>query len=169
MNAQPPIITEIALVRYFSAIELPAGYLVLIVGHTVLSLPYMFLRVRSELVTYDQDLERASRILGADPVTTFRHVTGPIISPASLAGAFIAFVVSFGEFTATQFLISPRNEHRPSRHLHDAPHGTNPDDQRTLGRAYHRHARRRTEQPETFHFLTAAAFATFSAEKLAAT
>jgi ABC-type spermidine/putrescine transport system permease subunit II len=34
-------------------------------------------------------------------------VTGPIISPAILAGGFIAFVVSFGEFTATQFLISP--------------------------------------------------------------
>lgn len=34
-------------------------------------------------------------------------ITGPIVSPAILAGAFIAFVVSFGEFTATQFLISP--------------------------------------------------------------
>lgn len=102
-----PVITGIALVRYFSTIELPSGYPALIVGHTVLSLPYVFLLVRSELVTYDQDLERASRVLGADPVTTFRHVTGPIISPAILAGAFIAFVVSFGEFTATQFLISP--------------------------------------------------------------
>lgn len=102
-----PVITGIALVRYFSTIELPSGYPALIVGHTVLSLPYVFLLVRSELVTYDQDLERASRVLGADPVTTFRHVTGPIISPAILAGGFIAFVVSFGEFTATQFLISP--------------------------------------------------------------
>ncbi|MFD1586516.1 ABC transporter permease [Halorientalis brevis] len=102
-----PVITGIALVRYFSQIELPSGFPALILGHTVLSLPYVFLLVRSELVTYDQDLERASRVLGADPVTTFRHITGPIISPAILAGAFIAFVVSFGEFTATQFLISP--------------------------------------------------------------
>lgn len=102
-----PVITGIALVRYFSTIELPSGFPALILGHTVLSLPYVFLLVRSELVTYNQDLERASRVLGADPVTTFRHVTGPIISPSILAGAFIAFVVSFGEFTATQFLISP--------------------------------------------------------------
>ena len=102
-----PVITGIALVRYFSTIALPSGYPALILGHTVLSLPYVFLLVRSELLTFDQDLERASRVLGANPVTTFRCITAPIISPAILAGAFIAFVVSFGEFTATQFLISP--------------------------------------------------------------
>lgn len=102
-----PVITGIALVRYFSTIQLSSGYPALILGHTVLSLPYVFLLVRSELLTFDEDLERASRVLGADPATTFRHVTGPIVSPAILAGGFIAFVVSFGEFTATQFLISP--------------------------------------------------------------
>jgi ABC-type spermidine/putrescine transport system permease subunit II len=102
-----PVITGIALVRYFSTIQLSSGYPALILGHTVLSLPYVFLLVRSELLTFNEDLERASRVLGADPATTFRLVTGPIISPAILAGGFIAFVVSFGEFTATQFLISP--------------------------------------------------------------
>jgi ABC-type spermidine/putrescine transport system permease subunit II len=102
-----PVITGIALVRYFGTIQLPSGYPALVLGHTVLSLPYVFLLVRSELLTFDENLERASRVLGADPVTTFRHVTGPIVSPAILAGGFIAFVVSFGEFTATQFLISP--------------------------------------------------------------
>lgn len=108
-----PVITGIALIRYFSTIELSSGFPALILGHTVLSLPYVFLLVRSELLTFDRDLERASRVLGADPVTTFRHVTGPIISPAILAGGFIAFVVSFGEFTATQFLISPETSTVP--------------------------------------------------------
>lgn len=102
-----PVITGIALVRYFDTIRVSSGYPALVLGHTVLTLPFVFLLVRSELITFDQDLERASRVLGADPVTTFRYVTGPIIAPALLAGGFIAFVVSFGEFTATQFLISP--------------------------------------------------------------
>lgn len=108
-----PVITGIALVRYFGSLSLPSGYPALILGHTVLSLPYVFLLVRSELATFDRDFEKASRVLGADPVTTFRHVTGPIISPSILAGAFIAFVVSFGEFTATQFLISPETSTVP--------------------------------------------------------
>lgn len=102
-----PVVTGIALVRYFGTINLPSGYPALVLGHTVLTLPYVFLLVRSELVTFDKDLEQASRVLGADSIATFRHITGPIILPAIFSGLFIAFVVSFGEFTATQFLISP--------------------------------------------------------------
>ncbi|MFC7166072.1 ABC transporter permease [Halospeciosus flavus] len=102
-----PIITGIALVRYFGTLSVPSGYPALIVGHTVLTLPYVFLLVRSELVTFDRDLERASRTLGADSTLTFLNITGPIISPAILSGMFVAFVVSFGEFAATQFLIAP--------------------------------------------------------------
>lgn len=102
-----PVVTGIALVRYFGTISLPSGYPALVLGHTVLTLPYVFLLVRSELVTFDEDLEQASRVLGADSIATFRHITGPIILPAIFSGLFIAFVVSFGEFTATQFLISP--------------------------------------------------------------
>lgn len=102
-----PVITGIALIRYVGDIGIESGYPALIVGHTVLTLPYVFLLVRSELVTFDRDMERASRVLGGDPIVTFFNVTMPIISPAILAGFFVAFVVSFGEFTATQFLIAP--------------------------------------------------------------
>ncbi len=102
-----PVITGIALIRYFGQINVDAGYPSLIVGHSILGVPYVFLLVRSELVTFDEDLEKASRVLGADSTVTFANVTAPIISPALLSGFFIAFVVSFGEFTATQFLIAP--------------------------------------------------------------
>lgn len=108
-----PVITGIALVRYFSQIDLPSGYLALIIGHSVLTLPYVFLLVRSELVTFDEDLEKASRVLGAGPAVTFLNVTAPVISPAILSALFISFVVSFGEFTATQFLISPETSTVP--------------------------------------------------------
>jgi len=102
-----PVITGIALIRYFGQINVDAGYPSLIVGHSILGVPYVFLLVRSELVTFDQDLEKASRVLGADSTVTFANVTAPIISPALLSGFFVAFIVSFGEFTATQFLIAP--------------------------------------------------------------
>lgn len=102
-----PVITGIALIRYFGVIGLSSGYPALIIGHSILTIPYVFLLVRSELVTFDQDLEKASRVLGADSTVTFTNITMPIISPALLAAFFVAFVVSFGEFTATQFLIAP--------------------------------------------------------------
>ena len=102
-----PVITGIALIRYFGQINVDAGYPALIVGHSILGVPYVFLLVRSELITFDANLEHASRVLGADSTVTFANVTAPIISPALLSGFFVAFVVSFGEFTATQFLIAP--------------------------------------------------------------
>ncbi|WP_436346542.1 ABC transporter permease [Natronorubrum sp. FCH18a] len=102
-----PVITGIALIRYFGMLDVSSGYPALIIGHSILTIPYVFLLVRSQLVTFDEDLEKASRVLGADSTVTFLNVTAPIISPALLAGFFVAFVVSFGEFTATQFLISP--------------------------------------------------------------
>ncbi|WP_436348739.1 ABC transporter permease [Natronorubrum sp. FCH18a] len=102
-----PVIVGFALIRYFSLTNLPSGYPALIVGHTTLTLPFVFLLVRSQLLTFDRDLERASRMLGADRPLTFMNVTLPLMAPGILAGFFIAFILSFGEFTASQFLVEP--------------------------------------------------------------
>ncbi|MFD1635106.1 ABC transporter permease [Haloplanus ruber] len=102
-----PVITGLAIVQYAGMIRLPGDYPVLILGHVVLTLPYVFLIIRARLVTFDETLEQASLIMGANWLETALNVTLPIISPSVFTGALIAFVVSFGEFTATQFLISP--------------------------------------------------------------
>ncbi|WP_440767005.1 ABC transporter permease [Natronorubrum sp. DTA7] len=102
-----PVITGLALIQFAARFELSSGYPSLILGHTILTLPYVFLIVRSRLVTFDEELEAASRILGANGLETVFNVTLPIISPTVISAMVIAFVVSFGEFTATQFLISP--------------------------------------------------------------
>ena len=102
-----PVIVGFALIRYFNLANLPSGYPALIVGHTTLTLPFVFLLVRSQLLTFDRDLERASRMLGADRTLTFMNVTLPLMAPGIIAGFFIAFIISFGEFTASQFLVEP--------------------------------------------------------------
>lgn len=102
-----PVITGLALIQFASRIDLSSGYPTLILGHSILTLPYVFLIVRSRLVTFDEELEAASRILGANGLETALNVTLPVISPSMISAMIIAFVVSFGEFTATQFLISP--------------------------------------------------------------
>lgn len=102
-----PVITGLALIRYTSEIGIDSGYVTLIIGHTVLTLPYTFLIIRSRLLTFDQALESASRVMGANPLETAFNVTLPVILPTVVSAVIIAFVVSFGEFTATQFLISP--------------------------------------------------------------
>lgn len=101
-----PVITGLAIIQYADGIGLSSGYPTLVLGHSILTLPYVFLIIRSRLLTFNEGLEDASRVLGANSVETAFNVTLPIISPSVISGVLIAFVVSFGEFTATQFLIS---------------------------------------------------------------
>jgi putative spermidine/putrescine transport system permease protein len=50
-----------------------------------------------------RSFEEASADLGADTWTTFRHVTFPALRSAMLAGALLAFALSFDEVIVTIF------------------------------------------------------------------
>lgn len=101
----PPVIIGVASTILFVEIGWKRSIWWLVVMHTLLSLPYAFLIVRSRLYLFDETLEDAAMTLGADRLTTFREVTFPIISPAIITSMVLAFVISFGEFTATQFWV----------------------------------------------------------------
>ncbi|WP_440989474.1 ABC transporter permease [Haloarchaeobius baliensis] len=101
----PPIIVGVASTIFFGQVGLERSIAWLIVMHTLLGLPYAFLIIRSQLYLFDETLEEAAKTLGANPVTTFREVTFPLISPSILTAMVIVFVISFGEFTATQFWV----------------------------------------------------------------
>ncbi len=102
-----PVITGLAIIQFASRADLPSGYPTLIIGHSILTLPYVFLIVRSRLATFNNDLVKASRVLGANGLETSLNITLPAIFPTVVSAMIISFVVSFGEFTATQFLIAP--------------------------------------------------------------
>lgn len=102
----PPIIVGVAATIFFSEIGVGRSMWWLIVMHSLLGLPYAFLIIRSQLYIFDETLEEAAQTLGAGPITTFREVTFPIISPSIITAMVIVFVISFGEFTATQFWVN---------------------------------------------------------------
>jgi len=101
----PPIIVGVAATIFFSQIGIGRSMGWLIVMHTLLGLPYAFLIIRSQLYLFDETLEEAAVTLGADRITTFREVTLPLISPSVITAMVVVFVISFGEFTATQFWV----------------------------------------------------------------
>jgi spermidine/putrescine transport system permease protein len=101
----PPIIVGVASTIFFGQVGIPRSLWWLIIMHTLLGLPYAFLIIRSQLYLFDETLEEAARTLGADRFTTFREVTFPIIAPSIITAMVIVFVISFGEFTATQFWV----------------------------------------------------------------
>lgn len=79
----------------------------LIIGHVIVTCPFVIATVTASLVGFDRSLEEAARSLGASPFTAFRLVTLKIIGPAISAGAIFAFIVSFGQFEITLFLSAP--------------------------------------------------------------
>lgn len=104
----PTVVLGMGLLPLMRAAGLWGTTASLAAAHSLISLPVVFLLLRSALSQADPDLEWAARGLGAGPVTAFRRVTLPLIYPAVLAGVVIAFILSVNEFVLALFLSTPQ-------------------------------------------------------------
>jgi sulfate/thiosulfate transport system permease protein len=62
------------------------------------TLPFVIRAVQPVLIELDRDMEEAAASLGAGPLTTFRRIILPNLTPAILSGVALAFARSIGEF-----------------------------------------------------------------------
>lgn len=108
-----PVVIGVALTAFLTSIGMEKNYLLLILGHSTLVLPYVFVTVRAQLYGFDRSIEEAALTLGANELETFFEVTLPLVAPGLGAGMLLAFVISFGEFTATQFWVQPQTVTAP--------------------------------------------------------
>jgi putative spermidine/putrescine transport system permease protein len=102
--ALPGIVTGMALSTTFSTTSLPLGLFAIIVGHATFCIVLVFNNVIARLRRVSPSLEEASADLGADSWQTFRYITLPSMRSAILAGALLAFALSFDEVIVTIFL-----------------------------------------------------------------
>ncbi len=111
--ALPGIVTGIALSSAFNTGGVPFGYLTVIVGHATFCIVVVYNNVLARLRRTGTMLEEASMDLGATTFQTFRLVTFPQLRTALLAGALLAFGLSFDEIVVTTFTTSPGLETLP--------------------------------------------------------
>jgi putative spermidine/putrescine transport system permease protein len=104
----PGMITAAALFGIYRGLGLNGTLTGLIIGHTVLHIPYVVAVVSSALRVQDVQLEQAAATLGAPPWATFRHVTLPLIMPAVMSSLLIAMILSFDELIVSLFVSSAR-------------------------------------------------------------
>ncbi len=104
----PAVVLAMGLLPVMMATGLSGTTLAIAAAHGLMSLPVVFLLLRSTLQQVDPELEQAARGLGAGPLGAFRRVTLPLIYPAVLAGVVIAFILSVNEFILALFLSTPR-------------------------------------------------------------
>jgi thiamine transport system permease protein len=77
------------------------GWLLVMLLHFTFSFPVVVRVVVGALLDYKMEYERASRTLGAPPLTASRTVTFPIIKPSLIAAFSLAFARSLSETGAT--------------------------------------------------------------------
>jgi putrescine transport system permease protein len=80
------------------------GLIRLFIGHAIFASAVVTLIVRARLAGLDESLEEASADLYASPAQTFRKITLPLMMPAVLAGALLAFSLSLDNTIISSFV-----------------------------------------------------------------
>jgi spermidine/putrescine transport system permease protein len=83
------------------------GRTTIIIAHTAFAISYVAVVVRARLSGLDKNLEEAAMDLGAHEWQVFQRITLPLIWPAVLSGALLAFTLSLDEFVITFFTGGP--------------------------------------------------------------
>ena len=101
--ALPGIVTAIALNTSINNFGISFGVLTIVIGHATFCIVVVYNNVLARLRRSPTSLIEASMDLGADGWQTFVYVTFPAIRTALVAGALLAFALSFDEIVVTNF------------------------------------------------------------------
>jgi putative spermidine/putrescine transport system permease protein len=112
--ALPGIVTGVALSDTFTQVlGVPLSLLTVIIGHATFCIVVVYNNAVARLRRASGSIEEASADLGADPWQTFRYVTLPTMRSALVAGALLAFALSFDEIVVTLFTIGAGEQTLP--------------------------------------------------------
>jgi spermidine/putrescine transport system permease protein len=101
--ATPEVVIGAALLSMFLIYGLALGFTTLLIAHVMFSISFVVVVVRSRLIGFDRSLEEAARDLGATPLTTFRTVTLPLLTPGLIGAGLLAFALSIDDFVISNF------------------------------------------------------------------
>jgi putrescine transport system permease protein len=103
----PEVITGLALLLFFVAVDLDRGFWTVTLAHTTLTMCFVTVVVQARLVAFDRSLEEAALDLGAPPLRTFLSITLPLIAPSVVAGFLLAFTLSLDDLVIASFNTGP--------------------------------------------------------------
>ena len=103
-TVMPEIVVGVSLLVFFVAATIPLGIVTIVIAHVAFCISFVTIVVRARLSGMDRSVEEVAQDLGANPVQTFLRVTLPLILPGVMAGALLAFTLSFDDFVITFFV-----------------------------------------------------------------
>ena len=104
----PEIVMGVALLLLFLRVfpEIGLGTTAQAIGQVTFTLSYVVVIVRGRLTSIGPEYEEAAADLGAPPHDQLFRVLLPLLAPAIIASAAIAFAISIDDFVVTQYLSS---------------------------------------------------------------
>jgi putrescine transport system permease protein len=123
----PEVITGLALLLLFVAVEIERGFWTVSIAHTTLTMGFVTVIVQARLLGFDRSLEEAAMDLGCPPLRTFMTVTLPLIAPAIAAGWVLAFMLSLDDFVIASFATGPGATTLPIRIYSEVRLGVRPE------------------------------------------
>jgi putative spermidine/putrescine transport system permease protein len=116
----PNIFIAVGLFFLFSRIGIAGTTFAVVLGHTVIVIPYIVITVLAVVKGYDRNLDYAAATMGASGMQIFRRVTFPLIRSGIIASFMFAFIISFDELTIALFVTGGRVTTLPKLMYEDA-------------------------------------------------
>lgn len=102
----PSVVFAVALLQFYSWIGMATSPLALVIGHIIISVPFVMRLVVANLVGFNRSIEQAAMNLGAGKFRVFFQITLPVIKTGIIAGGIFAFITSFDDLTIALFIVS---------------------------------------------------------------
>ncbi len=123
----PEVITGLALLLLFVAIDVDRGFWTITIAHTTVTMCFVTVVVQARLIDFDIALEEAAMDLGCPPWRAFLTVTLPLIFPAIAAGWMLAFTLSLDDLVIASFTTGPGATTLPLRIYSEVRLGVKPE------------------------------------------
>jgi putative spermidine/putrescine transport system permease protein len=109
----PAMAFSLSLLLVFNVIGIRLSFATLVLGHTIVCVPFVIRMVGAAVQQLDPVLVTCSLSLGASRWYTFRRITLPLIRRGIVAGGLVAFLSSFDNVPVSLFLADARTEVLP--------------------------------------------------------
>jgi putative spermidine/putrescine transport system permease protein len=110
----PGMVVALFLSRVFSFVGLDQSFFGLVLGHSLMAMPYMLRILTTSFESIPQDIIDAAENLGAGSFVKFKEIFIPMVLPGLFAGTIFSFITSLEEFNLTFVIGTPTFETIPT-------------------------------------------------------
>ncbi len=103
----PDLLMGVSLLVLFALVHIKLGLLTVFLAHTTFCISYVAMIIQGRLRLFDKSIIEAGYDLGASSWDIFWRIKLPILLPAILGGALLAFTLSIDDFVISFFVVGP--------------------------------------------------------------